>query len=119
MARILLVLPNQDQRQAWVRILSEGGHATCQSTSAGDAQARMATDQFDLLMLDPDLPDRNGFSFLSELRAARTAPKVVVINRHARVATTLKAKGLGADGIITMPFTRSEFFTTIDDAIAV
>ncbi|NDW00108.1 response regulator [Salipiger sp. PrR002] len=118
MARILLLLPDHDQRRALDRILSEGGHAAFQTATADDARPLIESGQYDLVMMDPDLPDQDGFSFLRDLRARNDRQPIVVLNRYAKVATTLLAKGLGASGILTMPFTRGEFFSTIDDAIA-
>lgn len=118
MARILLILPDEDQRTALDRILAEGGHAAFQTATAVEARPLIESGQYDLVMLDPELPDQDGFTFLKDLRAGNTAQPIVVLNRYAKVATTLIAKALGASGILTMPFTRGEFFTTIDDAIA-
>ncbi|WP_353471574.1 response regulator [Salipiger sp. H15] len=118
MARILLILPDQDQRSALDRILAEGGHDAFQTATADDARPLIESGLYDLVMLDPELPDQDGFVFLRDLRAVNKRQPIVVLNRYARVATTLLAKGLGASGILTMPFTRGEFFSTIDDAIA-
>lgn len=118
MARILLILPDADQRRALDRIVTENGHETCLATGAIEARSLLAAETFDLVMLDPDLPDEDGFSFLRELRRSTRNQRTVVLNRKCTAETTIKAFGLGATGILAMPFTRNEFFSTIDEAIA-
>ena len=70
MARILLILPDEAQRTALDRILAEGGHAAYQTATANDARSHIESGNFDLVMLDPELPDQDGFSFLKDVRSS-------------------------------------------------
>lgn len=69
--------------------------------SAGAARLALAADPaFDLVLLDLQLGDADGFELLSELRSAHPALAVVVVSASERSADVLRAIDLGAMGFI-------------------
>lgn len=79
-------------------------------TTLAAAWAALKTSVFDLLIIDVELPDGDGFKFCSELNdtpAFRAIPKIMV---SARASTEDKIFGLncGADDYITKPFNCAE-----------
>jgi DNA-binding NarL/FixJ family response regulator len=59
-----------------------------------------------LILLDQDLPDRDGFSVLSELRMRHPAISVVVVSAHQDHESVVKALNQGALGFIPKSATR-------------
>jgi DNA-binding NarL/FixJ family response regulator len=62
-------------------------------------QIELAPD-FDLILLDLKLPDRNGFEVLAELRERYPSVSVVVLSAHHDAENVAKALDLGAIGFI-------------------
>jgi DNA-binding NarL/FixJ family response regulator len=77
-----------------------------QATVAEAADWRQAarqiehTPDFDLVLLDLKLPDRDGFEVLAELRERYPAVSVVVLSAHHDAENVAKALDLGALGFI-------------------
>jgi DNA-binding NarL/FixJ family response regulator len=67
--------------------------AARQTLKAGDAE-------FDLVLLDLNLGDANGFDLLSELREAYPSLPVVVVSASDRASDVIRAIDLGAMGFV-------------------
>jgi DNA-binding NarL/FixJ family response regulator len=63
-------------------------------------------DDLDLILLDLTLPDRDGFSLLSELRQSHPAISIVVMSARQDHDSVMKALNLGALGFIPKSATR-------------
>jgi heavy metal response regulator len=74
---------------------------------------RALTGDYDLLILDVMLPERDGLSVLRELRARRRQIPVLLLT--ARAAVTDKVAGLdgGADDYLTKPFEVAELLARV------
>lgn len=69
--------------------------------SAAGLRQQLATDaEFDLVLLDLQLGDANGFDVLSELRSAHPALPVVVVSASDRASDVIQAIDLGAMGFV-------------------
>jgi DNA-binding NarL/FixJ family response regulator len=79
-----------------------GGHVTVAAVaSASAARETLAADaDFDLVLLDLQLGDADGFDLLAELRAAYPALPVVVVSASDRSEDVLRALDLGAMGFV-------------------
>lgn len=79
---------------------AEAGHGA-------EALDRLAVEDFDLVLIDVNMPVMNGEEFLRALRARpgyETIP-VVAISTDATVERIARMRALGANGYITKPFT--------------
>src|SRR3954447_20888189 len=68
-----------------------------------DALAHSAAGDFDVVLLDLGLPDRDGFDVCRELRARSDVPIIVVTARSEEVDRVVGLE-LGADDYIVKPF---------------
>ena len=68
---------------------------------------------YDILLLDIDLPDMNGFEVLRQLRAAKVNVPIFIISRSDRAEDKVKGLGLGADDYLTKPFHQEELIARI------
>ena len=101
--RILLVDDDPEvQHVARLALEKIGGHDVVPAASAAEALERARTGDFDLVLLDVVLPDRDGTELLADLRGG-SAPDVPVVLLTAHRAT---AEGRARDivGIIEKPF---------------
>jgi DNA-binding response OmpR family regulator len=88
------------------------GFSTFLAGDGEQAQRLSLTDEFDLLILDMGLPEREGFHVLQELRSrGKTLPVLVLTGRRERDAVMcLEA---GADDFMTKPFHFEELLARV------
>ena len=68
---------------------------------------------YDLIVLDLELPDISGFEVLQSLRQAKIKTPVLVLSGNALIDAKVKALGLGADDYMTKPFYKAELIARI------
>ncbi len=74
-----------------------------QAFTLESARKLMETHEFDLLLLDVNLPDGNGFDFLKELRKSSKIP-VIMLTIHDMETDIVTGLELGANDYVTKPF---------------
>ena len=68
---------------------------------------------FDIILLDPRLPDMSGPAVLSRLRDGAVQAPVLVVSDEAGVADMSRGFGFGADGYVTTPVRGNELVDAI------
>jgi two-component system, cell cycle response regulator CtrA len=68
---------------------------------------------YDIILLDLDLPDLHGHDVLKKLRCAKVQTPIVIVSGDCQVETKLRSFGLGADDYITKPFRSEELVARI------
>jgi two-component system, cell cycle response regulator CtrA len=63
---------------------------------------------YDVIILDLDLPDISGFEVLRRLRQARIDTPVIILSGSATTESKVKALNCGADDYMTKPFSNDE-----------
>jgi len=82
--------------------------------SARDArEALKAADDFDLVLLDLQLGDADGFDLLVEFRAAYPALPVVVVSASDRASDVIRSIDLGAMGFVPKRATNETLFEAL------
>jgi len=102
--RLLIVEDNDELATALSRILRADGHVVDIATDGSDADAALATEFFDLVVLDLGLPLMDGLDVLRRLRARSSDTIVLVLTARADLADRVKGLDLGADDYIAKPF---------------
>ncbi len=107
--RILLVEDSEDLGDALAARLRSAGYAV-EWLRAGDAAAdRLAEEAFDAVVLDIQLPGRDGFSLLREIRRGGGGTPVLVITARSEIDDRVSLLDLGADDYLVKPFDLREF----------
>jgi DNA-binding response OmpR family regulator len=84
------------------------GHEA-QLTGDGHAALRLATErQFDLIVLDLSLPQKDGVEVLDELRQKAVDASILVLTGRNAVEDRVRCLDLGADDFLLKPFSFSE-----------
>ena len=86
------------------RALSQSAHAVDVARDGAQADAALATDSFDLAILDVGLPVFDGFEVLRRLRARRSRVPVLILSVRDGVEDRVAGLDLGADDYLTKPF---------------
>lgn len=68
---------------------------------------------YDLILLDINLPDMNGHEVLRQLRLARVDTPILILSGDDDTDSKLKGFGSGADDYLTKPFHREELIARI------
>jgi DNA-binding response OmpR family regulator len=111
-ARILIAEDDPRIGAVLEKGLHAAGHSTFLADNGEDALSLGMTDEFDLLILDMGLPQREGFHVLQDLRArGKTLPVLVLTGRTERdVVMCLEA---GADDYMSKPFDFDELLARV------
>jgi two-component system cell cycle response regulator CtrA len=68
---------------------------------------------YDLILLDLNLPDMSGMDVLRQLRLARINTPIMILSGTAEIDTKVKSFGGGADDYLTKPFHKDELVARI------
>ena len=116
-AHILLVDDNTDLLRLLEEQLRGAGYQNIRTVqNCAAAQTAFAAEMPELMILDINLPDGDGFSLFRTLRAKADVPTLFLSARDAD-ADRLFGLGLGADDYLTKPFAIEELFARIRVAL--
>lgn len=91
------------------QVLEQEGFAVDHAVTGNDAQTLAFVNEYDAIVLDLVLPDRNGLTVLQELRKEGRSTPVIVLTATANSASTVRALDAGADDYVTKPIVIEEF----------
>ncbi len=115
MAKILVVEDTPDNMRLFRTILGRRGHEVVELTSGDRLLEVTAEARPDLVLLDIQLPGRDGYQLLADLRGSERGPiKVVALTAHAYEADRSRAIDAGFDGYITKPIDVREFSRQVE-----
>jgi len=106
MSRVLVVEDEAHLAQGLrFNLEAEGYHAEVVGDGEAATERLLAKkEKFDLIVLDIMLPGKDGFSVVSELRAAKNYVPVLMLTARGRPEDVLKGFASGADDYLAKPF---------------
>ena len=116
-ARLLVVDDEAGIRQTLRGILEDEGHSVTTAADAVSGRALMSSDEFDLVLLDVWLPDRDGLELLEELRGGGFRTPVIVISGHGNIDTAVKAMRIGAHDFLEKPLALNRVVVSVENAL--
>lgn len=102
--RILLVEDAEDVAEAVAISFTRRGDAVDRAATRAEAEAFVSAQDYDLAILDIELPDGLGTDILRRLRMARKDTLVVMLTARSEVDERIAALDGGADDYLTKPF---------------
>ena len=87
--------------------MQANGYQTIIATSCGSGLMMYASHRPDIVILDLGLPDKDGISFLTEIRKTDFTP-VIVLSARSDEKDKVEALNLGANDYVTKPFGSEE-----------
>ena len=102
--RILVVEDDELVADALRRGLIEAGFAVDRVASAEEADAALATCEFDLAVVDIGLPGMDGLTLVRRLRRGGSKLPVLILTARDGLADRVDALDLGADDFLAKPF---------------
>jgi DNA-binding response OmpR family regulator len=113
MSRILVVEDNPDILDSLQSTLETDGYEVFIATRASQALPMVSGQAPDLIILDIELPDGDGFSVLQQLRERGNACPVLMLSARSLEADKVLGFRLGADDYVTKPFSIMELLARI------
>jgi len=105
---LLLVEDDIDLAEGLAASLRQSGHAVQWVVSGTEADRVLRECDFDLVLLDLNLPGKSGLDVLSALRSRRKAVPVLILSARDDTDDRVRGLDLGADDYLTKPFDLSE-----------
>ena len=68
---------------------------------------------YDIILLDLNLPDMSGFEVLKTLRVSKVKTPIMILSGLAGIEDKVKGLGVGADDYMTKPFNKDELVARI------
>ncbi|MBK8876556.1 MAG: response regulator [Bacteroidia bacterium] len=106
--RILIVEDNDINRLVINKIMKDWGVKLDNAVNGVDAIDKMKSKDYDIILLDIEMPEMNGYQCIREIRTALPEPKchvsVMAMTAHANRKERDKCIGLGMDDYISKPF---------------
>ena len=106
--RILVVEDNRTLADGLAAVLRGSGYAVDVVNDGVSADAVLATETFDLVILDLNLPEMDGLAVLRAMRARKNMSSVLILTARGALDERVKGLDLGADDYMTKPFEVSE-----------
>ena len=121
MARILVADDEKLVRFTIRKILMSAGHEVTEAENGKVAIETHTAGNFDLLITDIIMPEKEGVETTIEMKRDHPDLKVIAISGGGRTRNLdfLKlAKQFGADAILAKPFSEDELMAAVDDCLA-
>lgn len=113
----ILIADDEKSLRKILRIeLSEEGFDLTDTDSGSDAMALLEKKDYDVLILDLNMPGIGGIEVLKKMKELMISTEVIIITGHATVSTAVEAMKLGAYDYLTKPFKMEELKAVIEKA---
>jgi DNA-binding NtrC family response regulator len=113
---VLVVDDDTHVRSLLVAVLSRSPFTVVDAASGGEAMSHLAREEFDVALVDVQLPDHSGLEILRWARDADVDAEFIVLTGHADVETAVEAMRLGAYDFITKPWKNPELLEVVAKA---
>ena len=111
--RILLVEDDPTTSKS-IEMMLQNANLNVYATDLGEEGIDLAKlYDYDLILLDLNLPDMNGHDVLRQLRLAKVETPILILSGDDDTESKLKGFGFGADDYMTKPFHRQELIARI------
>ena len=119
MAKILIVEDSPDNMKLFRTLLTLRKHTVVGLTSGEGLLPSIEQAQPALVLMDIQLPGRDGFALVQEIRESpHRSLRVVALTAHAMSGDRERALGAGFDGYITKPIDIRTFPDVVERALA-
>jgi CheY-like chemotaxis protein len=117
-AKILIVEDSPDNMKLFRTILGLKGHMVSGLSGGEGLLQTIERETPDLVLMDIQLPGKDGFALLQEIRASAAAIRVVALTAHAMSGDRERALQAGFDGYITKPIDIRTFPEQVSRALS-
>jgi CheY-like chemotaxis protein len=118
-ANILVVEDSPDNMKLFRTLLTLNGHEVTELPGGEDLLETIVRTEPELVLMDIQLPGKDGFALLAEIRQSRHgALRILALTAHAMSGDRERALQAGFDGYITKPIEVRTFPELVKRALA-
>lgn len=111
--KILLVEDEFDFADSLIHALERERFVVDHVTEIRLAREAVPSGMYDIILLDRTLPDGDGLSFISELRASNLDLPIIVLSARGEIGERIEGLDEGADDYLAKPFAFEEMLARI------
>jgi len=111
--RVLLIEDDNSTAQSMELMLKFEGFNVYTTDLGGEGVDLGKLYDYDIILLDLNLPDMSGFEVLRSLRVSKVKTPILILSALAGVEDKIRGLGFGADDYMTKPFHRDELVARI------
>jgi signal transduction histidine kinase/ligand-binding sensor domain-containing protein/ActR/RegA family two-component response regulator len=117
---VLLAEDNPVNQMVASRLLEKAGHVVTTVDTGAAAVAAVRERQFDVILMDVQMPEMNGFEATRAIRAlenGHSRTPIVAITAHAMRGDEERCLEAGMDGYVSKPVRAQELYAALDRAM--
>jgi DNA-binding NtrC family response regulator len=116
--RILIVDDELEIRESLETLLELEGYMVSVASTGREGLTLIGERNFDVVLLDLALPDKNGMDLLSEIRLLHPEQAVIMITAYGTVENAVRAMQSGATNFIQKPWDNEKLLADVRSAVA-
>ncbi len=116
-SKILLIEDVLSMALLYEKQLNLAGLSVKSVETLAAAREAIKEENYDLLLLDLNLPDGDGLSFLEEIQGTPNETPAIVITADSSLNNAVHAMKLGALDYLVKPFSESRLITTVNNTL--
>src|SRR3954471_10743549 len=111
--RVLIVDDHPPTRDLLTRSMTRVGHVAVAEATCRAATERLASEQFEVAILDVMLPDGSGMDLCRSLRSGGCAVPILLLTARGGVGDRVAGLDAGADDYLAQPFAIAELVARV------
>lgn len=111
--KILVIEDDDVVRMLIQRVLEKNGYTVTTASQALDGENLALNEQFDCIILDLALPDKNGLDVCNVIRENGVNTPILILSARKNIDTKVSGLSAGADDYLTKPFDNKELIARI------
>ena len=119
--RVLLADDSPTNRMLAMRLLQNRGHEVVSVTDGSEAVDALAEADFDVVLMDVQMPIMDGFEATAKIRQMERGGQVhipiIALTAHAMDGDRKRCLEAGMDAYVSKPFRSAELFATIEQLV--
>ena len=115
MANVLIIDDDEFVRKTLRSLLIYRDYTVDVAENGTSGMEKAKSDCYDIVLLDINLPDRNGLDVLKDIKSAKLKASVIVITGDASPETEEKARRLGAVNYLPKPIIPGTLFNAVQN----
>ncbi len=116
MKKIIIVEDEKIIRDELATILEHAGYEVSKILNFKNTTKQLLESLADLILLDLNLPNENGFRITRDIKNKSSIP-ILVLTSRGKIADEIKALELGADEYLTKPFRKERLLARIGNVL--
>jgi CheY-like chemotaxis protein len=119
--RVLLVEDNAVNQKVATRLLEKRGHQVVVTSNGREALAALEEDSYDLVLMDMQMPEMDGFEATRTIRAMEEGTglhqQIIALTAHALTSDRERCMEAGTDGYVTKPIRPKELDELLESCL--